>query len=219
MEKLLDKLVEIAFDLWKKPGLRMALMLVVMVGVSGAGWAVYQTQIPPQQPIEFTHKVHVGLGIPCLYCHPGAWRQASAGLPTETKCWACHGQLTKYWNPKGDGKPLPLNEWPVELQKLSNYVKEHKPIKWVPVYQVPDFVHFNHRPHIAAGLNCENCHGNMAEKTVATVEETVNMGWCLNCHRSRTENNDHNNPTNNKLVAEALAEKRTKLIDCGTCHY
>jgi hypothetical protein len=217
MEKLLDKLVVIVFDLWKKPMLRLALMVVVMVVVSGATAAFYyNTQIPPEQPIQFTHKVHVGLGIPCLYCHPGAWRQASAGLPTEQKCWACHGQLAKYWDPKN---PVPVSKWPVELQKLADYVQRKEPIKWVPVYQVPDFVHFNHRPHIAAGLNCENCHGDMSKKTVATVEQTVNMGWCLNCHRSRTENNTQNNPTNSSDVAAELAEKRTKLLDCGTCHY
>lgn len=212
MEKLLDNLVVIVFDLWKKPGLRLALMIAVMAVVSGASWAVYQTQIPPEQPIQFTHQVHVGLGIQCLYCHPGAWRQASAGLPTQQKCWACHGQLAKY-------KDKAVDTWPTELQILADHVKRNEPIKWVPVYQVPDFVHFNHRPHIAAGVNCENCHGDMSKKVLATVEETVNMGWCLNCHRTRTENNDKNNPTNNKEVAEHLAEKRTKLIDCGTCHY
>jgi hypothetical protein len=188
-------------------------MIAIMAVVSGASWAVYQTQIPPEQPIQFTHKVHVGLGIPCLYCHPGAWRQASAGLPTQQKCWGCHGQLAKF-------KDKPVDQWEnPELEKLAGYVQRNEPIQWVPVYQVPDFVHFNHRPHIAAGLNCENCHGDMSKKTVATVEETVNMGWCLNCHRNRTENNTKNNPTNSPAVAAQLAEKRTKLIDCGTCHY
>src|SRR5882672_5297140 len=211
MEKLLDQLVVIVFDLWKKKGLRLALMIAAMAVFSGATLAVYQTQIPPEQPIQFTHKVHVGLGIPCLYCHPGAWRQASAGLPTEQKCWACHGQLTKY-------KDVPVAQWPAELQKLAGYVERKEPINWVPVYQVPDFVHFNHRPHIAAGLNCENCHGDMSQKTVEMIEQTVNMGWCLNCHRNRTENNAQNNPHNDPELTAQLAEKRTKLLDCGTCH-
>jgi hypothetical protein len=147
-----------------------------------------------------------------LYCHPGAWRQASAGLPTVQKCWACHDQLQAF--PLADQK-----NWPAELQKLADYAENQKPINWVPVYQVPDFVHFNHRPHIAAGLNCENCHGDMSQKTVETIEQTVNMGWCLNCHRTRTENNALNNPNNDPQVAAQLAEKRTKLTDCGTCHY
>jgi hypothetical protein len=212
MEKLFEKSLMNLIDALKKPGIQIALLIAVMAVLGGAGWAVYQTQIPPEQPIQFPHNTHVNLGIPCLYCHPGAWRQASAGLPTEQKCWACHGQLAIY-----DKKPV--TEWPVELQKLADYVQRDEPIKWVPVYQVPDFVHFNHRPHIAAGLNCENCHGDMSQKTVETVEQTVNMGWCLNCHRARTENNSVNNPTNDPQVAAMLAEKRIKLLDCSTCHY
>jgi len=215
MEKLFEDSMMKLFDVLKKPGIQVTLLIAVMVVVSGGAWAFYQTQIPPEQPIEFTHQVHVDLQIPCLYCHPGAWRQASAGLPTVQKCWACHGQLKKY-------AEVPANKWPEELQKLKDYIdgeKKGQPIEWVPVYQVPDFVHFNHRPHIAAGVNCEDCHGDMAGKTVATVEETTNMGWCLNCHRERTENNHINNPNNDPGLAALLEEKRTKLIDCGTCHY
>src|SRR5689334_5353044 len=212
MEKLFETSVMKLFEALKRPGIQITVLIAVMAIISGAGWAVYQTQIPPEQPIQFPHKVHVNLQIPCLYCHPGAWRQASAGLPTEQKCWACHGQLKKYEN-------QPVITWPAELQKLAGYVQRNEPIKWVPVYQVPDFVHFNHRPHIAAGLNCENCHGDMSQKTVATLEQTVNMGWCLNCHRMRTENNFQNNPNNDPARTAQLAEKRTKLLDCGTCHY
>jgi hypothetical protein len=212
MEKLFEKSLMNLIEALKKPGIQIALLIAVMAVLGGAGFAVYQTQIPPEQPIQFPHNIHVNLGIPCLYCHPGAWRQPSAGLPTEQKCWACHDQLAKYAN-------VPVNQWPAELQKLADYVKRDEPIKWVPVYQVPDFVHFNHRPHIAAGLNCENCHGDMTQKTVETIEQTVNMGWCLNCHRMRTENNAQNNPNNDPQVTAMLAEQRIKLLDCSTCHY
>jgi hypothetical protein len=219
MEKLFEKNMMKLFEVLKKPGIQITVLIAVMAIIGGAGWAVYQTQIPPEQPIQFPHKVHVNLQIPCLYCHPGAWRQASAGLPTVQKCWACHGQLKKY-------EGVAHDQWPAELQKLASYVQlndpeppTYKPINWVPVYQVPDFVHFNHRPHIAAGLNCENCHGDMSKKTVETLEQTVNMGWCLNCHRARTENNSQNNPDNDPELTAQLAEKRIKLLDCGTCHY
>jgi hypothetical protein len=74
----------------------------------------------------------------------------------------------------------------------------------VPVAQVPDFVHFNHRPHVAAGLNCESCHGNVAGMTIYENPQVLNMGWCLTCHRER---------------AAGDAAKLTKLTDCGTCHY
>ena len=182
---------------------RQEIQLVLLIGflsvISGGAWALYQTQIPPEQPIQFPHDIHVGLQIQCLYCHPGAQRQASAGLPTQQKCWACHGQLKKYFQPA-----VPVEQWPPELQKLAGYVQRNEPINWVPVYQVPDHVHFNHRPHIAAGFACEKCHGDMSKKTVATLEQTVNMGWCITCHQQNTVNDP---------------VKRTKLIDCGTCHY
>ncbi len=177
---------------------RIGLLIAFLAVFSGAAFGLYTTQTAPPQPIQFPHALHVGLEIQCLYCHPGAYRQASAGLPTETKCWGCHQQLSKY----ADGTVA----LPAELQKLKGYVDAGQPIPWVPVAQVPDFVHFNHRPHVAAGLNCENCHGNMAVTgfTVAENPQVMNMGWCLECHRARTAEDP---------------EKRTKLLDCGTCHY
>lgn len=193
--------MERIFEMLKKPLVQYALLIAVLAVVSGGGFALYQTQIPPEQPIDFPHDRHVGLQIQCLYCHPGAQRQASAGLPTVQKCWACHGQLTKYFDP---ANPLPKEQWHPGIVELEKHVISGEPIKWVPVYQVPDHVHFNHRPHIAAGLACEKCHGDMSKKTVATVEQTVNMGWCITCHMQRTVN-DH--------------VKREKLTDCGTCHY
>ena len=79
-----------------------------------------------------------------------------------------------------------------------------KPLQWVPVAQVPDFVQFNHRAHIAAGQNCENCHGDMSKVTVAENPQIFNMGFCLNCHK-KVAGDDH--------------VKLVKLTDCGTCHY
>lgn len=199
------------FSWLNQPLGRIGLLIAVLALLSIAAVGIYQTQQPPPQPIQFPHNLHVGLGVQCLYCHPGALRGPSPGIPTEMKCWGCHQQLSKY----ADGS-IPL---PPDLQKLKSYVESGQPIPWVPVYQVPDFVHFVHRPHIAAGLNCETCHGDMSKKTVATIEQTVNMGWCLNCHLARTQNDPQNNPTNDPAVAATLQQKRTKLTDCGTCHY
>ncbi|MFZ5878462.1 MAG: cytochrome c3 family protein [Chloroflexota bacterium] len=190
---------------------RIGVLIVFLAVFSGAAFGVSQTQAAPAQPIEFPHDLHVGLSIQCLYCHPGAYRQASAGLPTQTKCWGCHQQLSKYADPSV--------VWPADLQKLKQYVESGEQIQWVPVAQVPDFVHFNHRPHIAAGLNCENCHGDMSKLKVAENPQVMNMGWCLECHRTRTEDNSQNNPGGDPAVSETLSEKRIKLLDCGTCHY
>lgn len=193
---------------------RIGVLIAFLTLFSGAAFGLYQTQTAPEQPIEFPHGLHVGLNVQCLYCHPGAYRQASAGLPTETKCWGCHQQLSAVQTEE---------QWQArpELVKLRNYVMNNEPIPWVPVAQVPDFVHFNHRPHIAAGLNCENCHGNMSDPkfTVAQNPQVLNMGWCLECHRNRTEDNTQNNPNGDPAVSATLNEKRTKLLDCGTCHY
>ena len=105
------------------------------------------------------------------------------------------------------------------LPPLVEAVKNNTPLIWVPVAQVPDFVHFNHRPHIAYGLNCENCHGDLTKVNVYENPQVLNMGWCLNCHRAKTEDNADNNPNNDPAVSAMLHEKRTKLTDCATCHY
>jgi hypothetical protein len=170
-----------------KPLNRILLGVVALLLLSGAAWGIHQTQVPPPQPIQFPHNLHVSLGIQCLYCHPGALRGQSPGLPTETKCYACHQQITRS-NP--------------EIVKLVTYVKENKPIPWVPVAILPDFVYFSHRPHIAAGLNCEDCHGEVSQMTVA-VPQKMNMGWCLDCHKAKFKDDP-------VMLA--------KLTDCVTCH-
>jgi hypothetical protein len=174
-------------QLLKKPLVQIGLIVTVMILLTGMAWGIYRTQIPPNQPIQFPHITHINLGVQCLFCHPGALRGPSPGLPTETKCWGCHQQITLRNS---------------EIDKLISYVQQDKPIAWVPVAILPDFVYFSHRPHIAAGLNCENCHGEISQMTVA-VPQKMNMGWCLNCHRTRFKSDP---------------VMLTKLTDCVTCH-
>jgi hypothetical protein len=171
----------------KKTPVRIGLGLLLILLMAGGVWGIRLTQTPPPQPIQFPHVLHVTLGVQCLYCHPGALRGPSPGLPTEQKCWACHQQITVR---------------NAEIDKLITYVKANKPIQWVPVAILPDFVYFSHRPHIAAGLNCENCHGELSQMTVAQPQK-MNMGWCLACHRSKFANDP---------------VMLTKLTDCATCH-
>lgn len=170
-----------------KPAVQIGLGIVALVILAAAAYGLYQTQLSPPQPIQFTHSKHISLGIQCLYCHPGALQGTSPGLPTEAKCYACHEQVDK---------TTP------EIDKLTAYVKNDQAIAWVPVFILPDFVYYSHRPHIAAGLNCENCHGEIGQETIAEPQK-MNMGWCLNCHRTRYRDNP-------VLL--------TKLTDCVTCH-
>ena len=183
LKKLLDWLIS--------PLGRVAVLIAVLALFSVAAFGIAQTQKAPEQPIQFPHNIHVGLGIQCLYCHPGALRGPSPGLPTQAKCWGCHQQIAKT-------KTSP------KLAVLVDYVQNNKQIQWIPVAQVPDFVHFNHRPHVAAGLNCENCHGDMTKVEIAENPQVMNMGWCLNCHKQKAGDDQ---------------EKLIKLTDCGTCHY
>jgi hypothetical protein len=175
-------------ELVRKPLFLTAVGLLALMFLTGAGYGIWTTQQPPPQPIQFNHNLHVGFGVQCLYCHPGAWQQASAGIPTSAKCWGCHQQI-------------PIKN--ADQQTLADAVASGKPIQWVPVFIQPDYVYFNHRPHIAAGLNCENCHGEISRMTVAQPQKGQNMGWCLNCHREKAAGDD---------------EKLAKLIDCATCH-
>jgi len=169
------------------PIVQIGLGILLLIILGGAGYGLYLTQLSPPQPIQFPHVKHVSMGVQCLYCHPGALRGISPGLPTVTKCFGCHQQVAKT-------SP--------ELDKLVAYVKENKAISWVPVFILPDFVYYSHRPHIAAGLNCENCHGEIGQETIVRLQN-MNMGWCLNCHRTRFKDNP---------------VMLTKLTDCVTCH-
>ncbi len=178
-------------DWLKQPLGLIAVGIVFLAAFSLVAYGISVTQQVPEQPIQFPHRTHIGFGIQCLYCHPGAAKGPSAGIPSQAKCWGCHQQIAKT-----DTSPL--------LAPLKEAVESGTLIQWVPVAQVPDFVQFNHRAHIAAGQNCENCHGDMSKVTVAQNPQIFNMGFCLNCHRKIGANDP---------------EKLTKLTDCGTCHY
>ncbi|PKO17878.1 MAG: cytochrome C [Chloroflexi bacterium HGW-Chloroflexi-10] len=172
---------------WQRPGIRISGGLVLLILLGGAVTGIYFTQIPPEQPIPFPHNFHVGVGADCTYCHTGAATGPSAGLPSTNKCWGCHEQI----EPRNDN-----------LKLVASYGSEGKPIPWVPVAIMPEFVMFNHRPHVTAGVTCETCHGDVAKMTTAEPQNGMNMGWCLDCHKK-----------------SSTPEDFVRLSDCATCHY
>ncbi len=179
------------FDWLKQPLGLIAVGIAFLALFSLAAYGISLTQKPPEQPVQFPHRTHVAFGIQCLYCHPGASKGPSAGIPSQAKCWGCHNQIQK-------------TQTSELLKPLKEAVLSGTPLQWVPVAQVADFVQFNHRAHVAAGQNCENCHGDMTKVTIAENPQVMNMGWCLDCH---------------KTIAGEDHEKLVKLADCGTCHY
>lgn len=155
-------------------------------------------ETPIAQPIQYSHQLHAGtLQINCEYCHSNARRTIHAGVPPTQTCMGCHN----YINPTD--RP--------ELVKLKDYFDKGEPIPWVKVHDLPDFVYFSHKRHVTAGVQCTECHGNPAETmTVAQRVNTLQMGWCLNCHK--------NHPSVDANYGAQAELRRAEMKDCYTCH-
>lgn len=155
------------------------LLLAVAAGIGVAAWP---RPYAPEQPIAFSHKQHAtDFSIPCQYCHSGARRAPFAGVPSVERCMGCH-RLVAFNKP--------------EIKKLNGYWDRQEPIPWTKVYVLPRYVHFNHEPHIRAAVRCQDCHGRVETMTRVEKVSSLEMGWCLGCHRARGA-----------------------PVDCLTCHY
>jgi hypothetical protein len=134
-----------------------------------------QTPRPPEQPVAFSHRQHAAAPVPCALCHPNAGRAERAGLPSTGQCMACHDVI------KRDS---------VLIQKLASFQKEAKPIPWVRIYRLPDFVFFSHGTHANAKVACAECHGPVPQRDALAAEIIQNMKNCMDCHRLRKARND-----------------------------
>jgi hypothetical protein len=120
------------------------------------------------QPIPYSHKTHLALGLQCKQCHTSPDPGEMMGYPQTKTCMGCHTTI------KTDSPAI---------QKLTSYAKEQKPVPWVRVYQIPSYVFFSHRTHLQEGANCQQCHGPVAERDVIVKETDISMGACMDCHR------------------------------------
>jgi predicted CXXCH cytochrome family protein len=127
------------------------------------------------QPIAYSHKKHVGLGMRCLECHKGAAEKDQAGLPGTALCIGCHATI-KAESP--------------EIRKLAEFHKRGEQPAWVRIYRVPGFVFFSHASHVKAGEQCVTCHGPVQERDVLAKEVSTGMIACMNCHAARKVSND-----------------------------
>jgi hypothetical protein len=179
----------------------------------------------PAQPIAYSHRAHAGdLQIPCLYCHFGAEKSRHAGIPPANVCMNCHQFVTA---PLGairaeDDLASQENRKPrrivsPELRKLyaalglndelkADTTIAPAPIHWVKVHNLPDFAYFDHRPHVAAGVICQTCHGPIETMERVRQVQKLSMGWCVNCHRQSNVTGVAGKPVN-------------ASIDCVACHY
>jgi hypothetical protein len=145
----------------------------------------------PLQPIQFSHKHHAGLyEIDCHYCHSGTDRSRAAGVPSVELCMGCHAQF-----------PAAYDELE-GIQILKEHWAKQEPIEWVQLHRLPEYVKFQHRAHVRAGFDCQQCHGNVEEMDkLAVTEDTIwwpwglpsaklEMGWCIDCHRDNGATQD-----------------------------
>jgi hypothetical protein len=127
-------------------------------------------QVIREQPIQFSHQHHVQtIGIDCRYCHTSVETGAFAGIPPTKTCMNCHSQI---WSTS----PF--------LAPVRASFRDDRPLRWVRVHDLPDFVYFNHSVHVKNGIGCETCHGRVDEMPLIRQEHTLQMEWCLDCHRN-----------------------------------
>jgi hypothetical protein len=122
-----------------------------------------------EQPVQFSHQHHVGgIGIDCRYCHTSVEVSASAGIPPTKTCINCHSQI---WSTS----PY--------LEPVRASFREDRPLQWVRVHDLPDFVYFNHSIHVKKGMGCETCHGRVDRMPLMLQSSSLQMEWCIDCHR------------------------------------
>ncbi|HUK26717.1 MAG TPA: cytochrome c3 family protein [Terriglobales bacterium] len=150
--------------------------------VAAAFWVAYEVQASPYtsyaevarpQPVPFSHQHHVAaLGIDCRYCHTSVETSSFAGIPPTRTCMNCHSQI---WTNAA------------MLEPVRESYRSGKSLVWTRVNDLPDFVYFNHSIHIAKGVGCNTCHGPVDRMPLMYNYASLQMEWCLNCHRNPEE--------------------------------
>jgi hypothetical protein len=153
-------------------------VIIIALGVTldnlqRSPWVTRQGQ-RPDQPVPFSHKHHVeGLGLQCQYCHTQVEKAAYAGIPPTKTCINCHAQI---WTNADLLEPV-RQSWATGAS-----------IQWIRVHDLPDYVYFNHEIHVNKGIGCASCHGRVDEMPLMYQQNTLQMEWCLNCHRNPAVN-------------------------------
>ena len=219
-------------------------LMVALAACKGPG-----AQAPgdaPDQPIFFMHSVHAGQNqIPCMYCHYTADRSVDAGIPSVRVCVGCHVPGSSVTPPAQASLAFPGKDRPAqgdtlynaEATKLVEYWKRQESIPWVRIHKLPEHVRFPHSMHVRSGLQCQTCHGPVQEMEKVYKFSSLQMGWCVDCHRGKTELSPaedaavRQNSTYIQSI-ERLASAGEDLgghqrtyplqrasIDCTACHY
>jgi cytochrome c7-like protein len=203
---------------------KVALLVVAAVVLIGAAfwWMWPRTDYARhlrsvvEQPVPFSHQHHVaGLGIDCRFCHSAVEVSSNAGLPPTHTCMTCHSQI---WTNAA------------VLASVRDSLANQMPITWHRITDLPDYVYFNHSIHIAKGVGCGSCHGEIETMPLTYKAKTLTMGFCLDCHRDPGPNlrprsalydtawrRGPDTPSPAELMTLYHVPDRT-LTDCSLCH-
>jgi len=192
--------------------------------VALAGWVAMTLDRSPavtrerqvvDQPVPFSHKHHiVDVGLDCRYCHTTVEKSAFAGIPPTATCMGCHSQL--------------FTDAPL-LEPVRASFRDNVPLQWNRVYDLPDFVYFNHSIHVAKGIGCTSCHGDIGHMPMTWKAVSLKMEFCTNCHRDPTPyvrprdqvfnpNWDPASLSNAQRVALMKEYKVQSRMSCSVCH-
>jgi menaquinone reductase, multiheme cytochrome c subunit len=205
--------------------------VAVQLGASAKTLAVGYA---PAQPVPFSHAQHAGqLGIDCRYCHTGVDKGPHSTLPPTQNCMNCHLSIrttVKVPDPKTPGVQIEVEN--PKLAPVFESWRTGKPVQWVRVHDLGDYVYFNHSAHVNRGVSCVSCHGRIDQMDVVQQAQPLSMTWCLDCHRSPEKNlrpldqitNLGWKPTGdsaalgNQLMQQYKIRDAAYLTSCSTCH-
>jgi hypothetical protein len=174
-----------------------------------------RAKVPVEQPVPFSHEHHVGgLGIDCRYCHTTVENSSFANIPPTKTCMNCHSQI---WS------TAPM------LEPVRESFRSDKSIRWIRVHDLPDYVYFNHSIHVAKGVGCTTCHGQVNKMPLMWQESSLQMTWCLDCHRhperfvrprSEVFSVTYKPPADQLALGRKLVKEYSiqSLTSCSTCH-
>jgi hypothetical protein len=188
--------------------------LILFAMVLGRSSYVTRANEFVEQPIQFSHLHHVtDDGIDCRYCHTSVETSAFAGIPPTKTCMNCHSQL--------------FSTEPI-LEPVRASFRDDKPLHWTRVHDLPDFVYFNHSIHVKKGMGCETCHGRVDQMPLMEQVNTLQMAWCLDCHRnpenyvrprSEITTMGYRPPVPQSVIGPQLVKEYgiNSLTSCSTC--
>ncbi len=218
----MSQIFQRSLNIWSRVSIVAAVAIVSFLGwvVVALSWSGYVTGqgVTVDQPVQFSHAHHVGsMGIDCRYCHTTVEESPFANIPPTKTCMNCHSQI---WT----NAPI--------LEPVRASFRDNTPLQWTRVHDLPDFVYFNHSIHVAKGVGCATCHGRVDRMPLMLQENSLQMSWCISCHRNpapnlrprdQITNMTWEQPANDpdlgqRLMKEYKIQDVMMLTSCSTCH-